>query len=297
MNIWPIVQQSYAGYFNYLIHEITHPHSRNYFWFLVTISVLVYLAELVIPWRKQQPRIRQDFWLDIFYMFFNFFLFPLLGFIALGNVTTALWERGLAALGVRQTNILSLQSWPAAAQLAFCFVLKDFIQWNTHRLLHRVPWLWRFHQVHHSAEQMGFAVHLRFHAAETVIYKFIQFAPLSIFGMSVSDFFVLDAFAILIGHLNHSNLNITWGPLRYLLNSPAMHIWHHAKELPSDRMQRHGGVNFGLTLSVWDYLFHTAYLPSDGRDLRLGFPGDEHFPRGFLGQQWPPPSQPDAPSI
>lgn len=288
MDLWALISQSYTGYFRYLIHEIIHPHARNYFWYLVLLSIAVYGFELIRPWRPQQPRIRRDFWLDIFYMFFNFFLFPLLGFAALGELAGALWQRGLAALGLAQPTLLSLRSWPAPLQLLLFFVVKDFIQWNTHRLLHRVPWLWRFHQVHHSARQMGFAVHLRYHFAESIIYKSIQFIPLSIIGISISDFFLLDAFAILIGHLNHSNLKLTWGPLRYILNSPAMHIWHHAKELPPDMMNKYAGVNFGISLSLWDYLFCSAYLPRDGRDLSLGFPGDERFPTTFLGQLWPP---------
>lgn len=297
MKLWNLIQESYVGYFNYLIHEISHPHLRNYFWYLVSISVVVYMTELAFPWRKSQPRIRKDFWLDNFYMFFNFFLFPLLGYIALGNLADAAFDRVLSGLGLRTRVLLSLQDWPAPAQLLFFFLLKDFIQWNTHRLLHRVPWLWRFHQVHHSVQQMGFSAHLRYHCFETLIYKTIQFAPLALIGLSASDFFLLDAFAIAIGHLNHSNLHITWGPLGYVLNSPAMHIWHHAKNLPSEMMDRYGGVNFGITLSVWDYLFRTAYVPTDGRDLRLGFPGDENFPSGFVGQLWPPPPPPGGDTV
>lgn len=60
-----------------------------------------------------------------------------------------------------------------------------------------------------------------------------------------------------------------------------MHIWHHAKDLPKERYY---GVNFGLTLSIWDYLFKTNYIPESGRDVELGFPGDEEFPEGFAGQ-------------
>lgn len=290
MKIWDLIQESYVGYFRYLIHEIIHPHPRNHVWYLIFISTVVYIAELSFPWRKSQPRIRKDFWLDNFYMIFNCFLFPLLGYIALSNLADAAFERALTGLGLRTRVLLSLRAWPAPAQLLFFFLLKDFVQWNTHRLLHRMPWLWRFHQVHHSVQQMGFSAHLRYHCFETVIYRIIQFIPLSIIGLSPSDFFLLDAFAIAIGHLNHSNLHITWGPLGYVLNSPAMHIWHHAKNLPSEMMHRYGGVNFGITLSVWDYLFRTAYVPTDGRDLRLGFPGDEHFPSGFVGQLWPPPA-------
>ena len=60
-----------------------------------------------------------------------------------------------------------------------------------------------------------------------------------------------------------------------------MHIWHHAKDLPSEKTY---GVNFGITLSIWDYLFKTDYIPESGRDIPLGFDGDEAFPSSFSGQ-------------
>ena len=60
-----------------------------------------------------------------------------------------------------------------------------------------------------------------------------------------------------------------------------MHIWHHAKHLPEDKQY---GVNFGLTLSIWDYIFKTNYIPHNGRDIELGFPGVEEFPKTFVEQ-------------
>ena len=60
-----------------------------------------------------------------------------------------------------------------------------------------------------------------------------------------------------------------------------MHIWHHAKDLPSEMKY---GVNFGITLSLWDYIFKTDYIPYNGRDIKLGFPGDEGFPKSFINQ-------------
>ena len=71
------------------------------------------------------------------------------------------------------------------------------------------------------------------------------------------------------------------GQLKYIINSPQMHIWHHAKTLPKHLPK---GVNFGLTLSIWDYLFGTAYVPKSGKDIEIGFDGDERFPHDFTGQ-------------
>ena len=69
--------------------------------------------------------------------------------------------------------------------------------------------------------------------------------------------------------------------MKVIFNSPEMHIWHHSYHLPEDR---HFGINFGLTLAIWDYLFDTAYVPHNGRDIKIGFPGVEQFPTDFMSQ-------------
>ncbi|MEE8526308.1 MAG: sterol desaturase family protein [Thermoanaerobaculia bacterium] len=248
---------------------------------LIGVSAFFFLLEIVQPWRKDQPRFRKDFWLDFFYMFFNFFLFSLIIYNAASDVVVNLFKNLLASVGIRHLIAIEIDSWPAWAQLVALFLVRDFVQWNTHRLLHRVPFLWQFHKVHHSVEQMGFAAHLRYHWMETVVYRTLEYLPLAMIGFGIDDFFVVHIFTLAVGHFNHSNLRVPLGSLKFVLNNPQMHIWHHAKHLPADRSY---GMNYGLTLSLWDYLFGTACLPEDGRDIELGFQGDENFPRNFLSQ-------------
>ena len=270
----------YTGYFNYLTNELFHPSWRNYFWWLVSLSLFVWLLEIIFPWRKEQGAFRKDFWLDGFYMFFNFFLFSLIGYNALSNVAVDLFNKFLFSVGVENLVAVNIASWPGWSQLFFLFILSDFLQWNIHRLLHHVPWLWNFHKVHHSVEEMGFAAHLRYHWMETIIYKGLQYIPLAMIGFGLQDFFIVHIFSVAIGHFNHANLNITWGPLKYILNSPNMHIWHHARHLPEGKLS----VNYGISLSIWDYLFGTAWVPRSGRDEALGFEGVEKFPETFVNQ-------------
>ena len=271
---------SFTGYWNYLSSEILYPSWHNYFYWLIGVSLLVWLLEIIVPWRKSQAWIRKDFWLDGFYMFFNFFLFSLIGYNAISNIAVEAFNDFLGLFGITNMVAIEIGQLPGWTQLLILFVLADFIQWNIHRLLHRVPVLWEFHKVHHSVKEMGFAAHLRFHWMETVIYKSIQYIPLAMIGFGISDFFIVHMIAVVIGHLNHSNLNISYGPLKYLLNNPVMHIWHHSKKLP----QGSYGVNFGLSLSIWDYLFGTAWIPESGRDIELGFEKDENFPTDFIHQ-------------
>ena len=276
-----VFKAGYRGYGDYLWYELTHPHWKNYFYWLIGVSLFFFLLELIAPWRRDQPKLRKDFWLDAFYMFFNFFLFSLVIYNAASDVVVQLFTDLLALSGVRNLVALEVGSWPVWAQLAVLFVVRDFVQWNVHRLLHRVPLLWEFHKVHHSVEQMGFAAHLRYHWMETVVYRSLEYLPLAMIGFGIDDFFFVHVFTLAVGHFNHSNFRLPLGPLKYVFNNPQMHIWHHSKWLPEDRPH---GMNYGLTLSVWDYLFGTACMPSNGRDIELGFPGLEAFPKDFAHQ-------------
>ncbi|MEL6635922.1 MAG: sterol desaturase family protein [Bacteroidota bacterium] len=321
----------YRGYAAYLWHEISHPGWHNYFYWLLLVSLFFFLVEVARPWRAAQPIFRKDFWLDLFYMFFNFFLFSLLIYNAASDVIVQAFNdgiRGLSGFDLQAAN--PLRHFPLWAVLLIGFVVRDFVQWWIHRLLHRVPFLWEFHKVHHSVEQMGFAAHLRYHWMENVVYRSLEYLPLALLGIGLYDFFIIHIFTLAVGHYNHSNISVPgwvtggvlgslvglviatggfevqllenppwWqqlvvvlgamglgglvlGPLmKRLFNSPEMHIWHHAHDFPDTHQY---GVNFGLSLAVWDYLFGTAYVPHEGRDIRLGFPGVEDFPEDFVGQ-------------
>ncbi|MEM9023514.1 MAG: sterol desaturase family protein [Bacteroidota bacterium] len=282
-------QRYFLDYARNIGSQLFQPGWDNYFFWFMGFNLLFFGLEVLFPWRKEQRILRKDFWLDAFYMLFNLFLFSLIGYYAVSQVLVDLFNDGLALLGVSNMAAISIAAWPVWAQLLFMFVLRDFIQWNIHRLLHRVPWLWEFHKVHHSAQEMGFAAHLRYHWMENVVYNTLQYIPLALIGYSIGDFFVVYLFTLAWGHFNHANLRVPLGPLKYIFNNPQMHIWHHAKTLPNRY-----GVNFGLTLSVWDYLFGTAHVPESGRDIPLGFEHVEEFPQGFAGQGIYPWVKPQA---
>lgn len=281
-----IIKNSYSGYWNYLKYELIDlNHWDNYFYGLVAISVVVWTLELVFPWRKNQATFRKDFWLDTFYMFFNFFLLNLIILIALSNSTAELFNDILGEVGLNLSHLQLFNSsdLPKWLGLFIFFLVNDFVQWNTHRILHRVPLLWNFHKVHHSVKEMGFAAHLRYHWMEPVIYNSIRYIPLALIAnYNAQDVAIVYFFTIAIGHLNHANLGWDYGLFKYIFNNPKMHIWHHAKVLPEHLSY---GVNFGLTLSIWDYLFKTDYIPHNGRDIELGFDNDERFPKDFINQE------------
>ncbi|AXT18653.1 sterol desaturase family protein [Flavobacteriaceae bacterium AU392] len=255
------------------------PWFENYFWGLIIISFFVWSLEIVFPWRKDQSIFRKDFWLDGFYMFFNFFVFAIAisGFYKILEVFFS--QINITA---KSLAIVDISEWPLWLQLLVFFIILDFVQWFTHTMLHRFPFLWTYHKVHHSVKEMGFAAHLRYHWMENILYKPLKtFGVMLLGGFEPEQAFIVHFISILIGHFNHSNIKITWGPLKYIINNPVMHLYHHAYALPDGR---HHGVNFGISLSLWDYIFKTNYIPEDSGTIELGFKDDDKFPNGFLKQ-------------
>ena len=252
---------------------------------LAIVSLAVMAAERLRPWRPEQPALRPRLLQDLAHLVFNgHFLGVILYAVGTRHVLPYL-DGVLSSVGVEGALYRGVASdWPIAAQIAVALFVTDFIHWCVHNLLHRVPFLWRFHQVHHSVPdgEMDWVVSFRFQWTEVVIYKSLQYLPLAWLGFGDAAVMTHAIFGTLIGHLNHSNLDLGHGPWRYLINSPRMHLWHHDYAATGRTT-----VNFGIIFSCWDWLFGTAKMP-DHPPTRIGYRGDDAMPRTFAAQAvWP----------
>ena len=261
----------------------------SYLHWLLGISAGFVLLERWFPWRKGQ-RVVRDGWLrDLGFLTLNGHFFSLLTAGITGAVAAAA-ARTLQAAGLRLGDS-PVSDWPFAAQFLVFLVLADFLQWCIHNLLHRVPWLWTFHKVHHSITTMDWVGNWRFHWVEILVYKSLQWLPLAWLGAAPEAVFAVAVVTTIWGDLNHANLDLGLGPLGYVLNSPRMHLWHH------DQSSEGGAAkNFGIVFSAWDFLFGTAYWPRQRSPERLGYPGMQEMPLTFHGQVlWPATRHPGSP--
>ncbi|MCP3915198.1 MAG: sterol desaturase family protein [bacterium] len=191
---------------------------------------------------------------DAFYLVFNGRLY---GMLVAGIVG---WTAARADSGLALVSLLpeqgALAAQPFLVQALAYLVVRDFLEWCVHNLLHRVPFLWQFRKVHHSIHEMDWIGHFRFHWIESVVYRSLTYVPLLWLGGGYEPLLLCWVFATIWGHFNHANVDLSLGPLGYVFNSPRMHLWHHDA---SDE----GGLakNFGLVFSLWDHLFGTAYWP------------------------------------
>jgi sterol desaturase/sphingolipid hydroxylase (fatty acid hydroxylase superfamily) len=253
----------------------------SYACWLLGISAAFVVAERMRPWRREQPALRPGLLRDLLFVALNGHFFSLWTASLTGLVAVAATD-AFRSLGLRLPGS-PVARWPFLAQVLVFLVLADFLQWCVHNLLHRVPFLWTFHKVHHSITTMDWIGNWRFHWMEILVYKSLQFLPLAWLGASPPAVFAVAVITTVWGDFNHANRNVGLGPLGYVFNNPRMHLWHHDQS-------SEGGVakNFGIVFSLWDYLFGTAYWPRDRSPERLGYPGIEEMPMSFPGEvAWP----------
>ena len=148
-------------------------------------------------------------------------------------------------LGDQQLSIIIIT-------IAGTFLLFDFSSFVAHVFLHRVPFLWRIHQVHHSDSKLDFSTQLRFHPAEMLITLGIQLSLILIFDIPGYAIMTATSIGLISGLIVHSNSTLMFSvdrTLQCLFVTPDMHHIHHSCD------KNHFDKNFGIALSIWDRIF------------------------------------------
>jgi sterol desaturase/sphingolipid hydroxylase (fatty acid hydroxylase superfamily) len=159
-------------------------------------------------------------------------------------------------------------------QVPVVFVLADFLSYWQHRVFHTAA-LWPIHAVHHSSTEVDWLSSGRFHPLNEIGAQLIYVTPLLAFGFHPLTFLVLAPFTTWYVVFLHSNVGWTFGPLRYVVASPAFHRWHHTLE------EEGRDKNFSGILAIWDICFGTFYMP---QRVPTTFGSHEPVPAGFLRQ-------------
>lgn len=233
---------------------------------------------------------------DIGYLFFNVFVFGILfGWAVLSYqfVTNGVITALVALFGpVSPSNLPPIVS--RSIVTLMLFFAYELGYWFNHWLSHKVPFLWEFHKVHHSAEVLTPLTNFRVHPVYGWIFANILAFSTALanglgnfmFGNTAHQYALADTNMILVlfihayVHLQHSHLWISFtGLLGRIFVSPAHHQVHHSAD------PKHFNKNFGSCLALWDWMFGTLYVPGKEREkLTFGFPGraDAHTVKGEL---------------
>ncbi len=210
--------------------------------------------------------------------------FALVLAVLLTGGSLAAWAQGLAAGGFPDPSPFGIGAWlrarPFAVQLLLGLLASDLLGYATHRAFHRRR-LWRFHAVHHSSVRLDWLAAARVHPVNEILTRPVQTLPLLLLGFSPGVFAVVAPLLTLYAVLLHADLRWSYGPLRYVIASPAFHRWHHGAGAEAR------DVNFAGFFPVIDLLFGTYHLPPGRLPERLGVDGPP-VPEGWWAQLvWP----------
>jgi len=247
---------------------------------LVALSAVFWLIERVQPARVALRRRSVDTRADIAYWFFTPLVTRAATRMAIGVAFALIaWWQGLT-LADFQRLATSRQTWmtslPLAAQVPLILLTGDFLAYWTHRLFHG-RWLWPFHAIHHSSKAVDWLASVRLHPINDAVTRVIQVLPLYWLGFNGAALAAFVPVLTLYALVLHANVRWTYGPLRYVIASPAFHRWHHTTE--SEGLDK----NFAGMFPFIDLIFGTFYMPAGREPQQFGILHND-VPDGLLAQ-------------
>lgn len=214
---------------------------------------------------------RPDWWLDLCFFLGQYLLWS-------GAVLWVLNRFGdgmdRVVPGAFRAAVAGQPWWLQALEV---ILLSDFFVYWGHRIQHRVPFLWRFHSVHHSAEHLDWLAAHREHPLDTIYTMSLINLPAFALGFPLETLAGLIAFRGIWAIYIHTNVRLPIGPLRWFIGAPELHHWHHDKD-------RDAG-NYANISPLMDIVFGTYRCPDHEPD---SFGVKEEFPRSYLGQMLHP---------
>lgn len=226
-------------------------------WFVLNLllkGVLFIPLEKLFSGPHKQPLFRAEWREDLFYFLISSLFVQVMAFLSL-MPSLALMKQtenwaGFRALVAAQPFIL---------QIVELMIVSDFMQYAFHRAFHAVPFLWRFHAVHHSAQTMDWMAGSRMHLIEILLLRGFTIIPMYMLGFSQGALYSYIFFVYLVSAYVHANLRFNDAWLSSYVVTPRFHHWHHGIEKEAI------DVNFAVHFPWIDKIFSTHYLPKNGQ--------------------------------
>lgn len=244
-------------------------------WFLLNLiaySAVFVPLERLFAQRPDQPVFRRGWRTDLAYFLASALFLQVTTLLTMKPAMVLFdWAASSAVQGTVATQ-------PFLVQFVEILILTDLTQYWVHRGFHRIPLLWRFHRIHHSAEVMDWLAGSRLHLIDVAVTRGLTYVPLYVLGFAEAPLFTYVAFVSIQATFIHANVRFDFGALRWVLATPQFHHWHHAAEPEAI------DTNFAVHLPVLDRLFGTYYLPGNRWPASYGLATGGEVPDGYLRQ-------------
>lgn len=235
------------------------------------ITMMIFLPlEYLLPRLKDKKVFRKNWALDTCYALIS-------GFITTAGIIFIIVVATLLIDPILDPRIkVAIGSQHLILQVLQVIVIADIGYYLIHRMFHENPVLWRLHAIHHSIEEMDWLAAHRVHPFDQILTRGLSLIIPYTFGFSTASIAI---FFIIFGwhsYLKHSNINLRFGPLRWLFVTPTFHHWHHANE------EHAFDKNYAGQLPILDIIFGTAIMKESKGPEHYGT--DTSVPPDFIRQ-------------
>jgi sterol desaturase/sphingolipid hydroxylase (fatty acid hydroxylase superfamily) len=218
--------------------------------FYVALGIIL-LIERLMPAKRNQKILSVGFAQDTVWFFLDI-CFQATIIIAITTFWKLVYQEHFSFLTIK-----AIENFPFWLRLTIGILVADFAGYLHHYLRHKIWWLWPFHAVHHSQKELNMFTDVRYHIGEYAITAVTNVFFLSIFTINPYAIAYYQIFHKWYTKLCHANIKHDFGWVKYFLITPQSHRVHHSLET------HHIDKNFGILLSIWDYLFRTQYRKYD----------------------------------
>ena len=247
-------------------------------WFVLNIIITGFLfipLERLFPRHHDQHLFRDEWREDLFYYLVSSMLVQVLTFISMAPALTLTARTHWT--GFRQF----VAGQPVLLQVVEIMFFTDLVQYWVHRAFHRVPFLWGFHAVHHSARKMDWLAAARMHFLEIIVLRGTTVIPMFVLGFAELPLHLYILIVYVHSALLHANVRWEFNSVGKFIATPRFHHWHHGLEREAI------DVNFAIHFPLFDRLFGTYHLPSGQWPANYGIEGHP-VPRSYVKQFFHP---------
>jgi sterol desaturase/sphingolipid hydroxylase (fatty acid hydroxylase superfamily) len=238
---------------------------------VILTGLLFVPLERLSPLKREQRLFRNEWREDLFYYFVSSMMVQVLTFLAMAPSNLIVAETGWQQF---RAFIFAL---PLVVQVVAIMLFTDLIQYWLHRAFHRVPALWRFHAVHHSAKSMDWIAGARMHFIEIIVLRGVTAIPMFTLGFDPAAIQIYLLIVYFYSAFIHANIGWNLKPVEQLVATPRFHHWHHGEEREAI------DVNFAIHFPFLDRLFGTHHMPEGRWPRAYGIEGHP-VPCGYWKQ-------------
>ncbi len=234
------------------------------------------ILERYLPYSAQWKPVSSDWKIDTAFLFIFQTIFPkIFKYVVLLLVLHFIPDHITRFAGIWP------QHWPILLQALLMMFISDLFRYWVHRLSHTVPFLWRFHAVHHSLEKLYWLNTTRIHPVEKLLQLCVEIAPFILIGVGKEVIALHLVIYGVNGFIRHSNIDFKYGFINYIISTNELHRWHHSKLI------HESNSNYGSDTTIWDLLFGSFFWPKNREVAALGV-FNQNYPKSFNGQMTAP---------